>query len=148
MGIEPTNKEKIMLEQTGLVVPDFSEVTDQLSAGTYSVRIVGSKVDQWAGKDGNPPTTFINWTLETFNESEEKNNGRRLWHKTPVNGKGAFRLQEFYKAAMLTACPATGFDREELLGKELQVTLVDGIDRKSGQPTGYTEVKVCKALTQ
>lgn len=137
-----------MQEETMLITPDFSEVKDSVEAGIYHVRIVGSEVGQWDGKNGKPNTTFINWTLETFNEAEEKNNGRRIWHKTPINGGGAFRLQEFYKAAMHTECPKEGFDRETLLGKELEVTVVDGVNRQTGQPTGYTEVKTCKALTQ
>ena len=33
------------------------------------------------------------------------------------------------------------FDTEELVGKELYVILVDGINRQTGEPTGYVEVK-------
>jgi len=101
---------------------------------------------KWEGKNGKPPTTYINWVLETFNETDSKNNGRKIWHKTPVNGGGAFRLQEFHKAALGTPCPESGFDVESFYGRELEVTLVDGLDRVTKQPTGYTEVKAVKAL--
>lgn len=133
-------------EDTLFIKPDFSEVKDNVEAGDYMARVVDSKVDQWQGKDGKPNTVYINWTMETFNEAEPKNNGRKIFHKTPLNGGGAFRLQEFYKAAMLVDCPAEGFDRTSIHGKEVQVTVIDGVDRKTGQPTGYTEVKSVRPL--
>lgn len=134
-----------------MIEPDFSEVKDSVEAGVYSARIVDSKVDKWTGKEDQngskkPDTTFINWTLETFNEQDEKNNGRKIFHKTPVNGGGAFRLKEFYKAAMGEDCVGA-FDRTMLYGKELQVTVVDG-KTKTGEPTGYTEVKTVRPITQ
>lgn len=133
-------------EQTAtLITPDFSEVSDRVAPGIYKVRVVGAKADKWEGKDGKKDTHYINWTLEQFDADEEKNNGRKLFHKTPINGAGAFRLQEFYRAAMGEECPAGGFDREMLLGRELEVTVIDG-KTKAGELTGYTEVKTCKAL--
>lgn len=128
----------------GLITPDFSDVKDNVGPGTYKVRIVDAKVDSWQGKDGKPDTTYVNWSLETFEEAESKNNGRRLFHKTPVNGGGAFRLQQFYKAAMKKDL-AGGFDTEEMLGKELEVTVVDGMD-KMGNPTGYTDIKTVRPV--
>lgn len=130
-------------EQT-LITPDFSETKDRVEAGVYKVRVVGSKVDQWAGKDGKPPTVYIGWTLETFGEVEEKNNGRKIFHNTPINGPGAFRLKDFYKAAMGEEC-AGAFDREMLLSKEVEITVVDGKD-KQGALTGYTEIKAVKPI--
>lgn len=128
----------------GLIKPDLSEVQEQITAGTYKCRIIDAKPGEWAGKDGKPATHFINWTMETFDEAEAKNNGRRIFNKTPINGGGAFRLQQFYTAAMKQ--PLTGeFDTEMLLGREILVTVVDGVD-KQGSPTGYTEVKAVKAL--
>jgi hypothetical protein len=135
------------MEDTLFIKPDFSEVKDNVEAGDYTVRIVDSAVDQWQGKDGKANTVYINWTMETFNESEPKNNGRKIFHKTPLNGGGAFRLQEFYKAAMLSECPADGFDRTALHGKEVRVVVVDGVDRRTGQPTGFTDVKSVRPLT-
>lgn len=143
-----------MQEQTDtmLIEPDFSEVKDSVAAGVYYARIVDSKVDKWEGKDDKngqkkPDTTFINWTLETFNESDEKNNGRKIFHKTPINGGGAFRLKEFYKAAMGEELTGS-FDRTMLYGKELEVTIVDGKNRVTGENTGYTEVKAVRQITQ
>lgn len=127
---------------TGLVTPDFSEVADQVTAGTYKARITGAKFGEWNTDRGT--TKFVNWEMETFGEAEEKNNGRRIFHKTPINGKGAFRLQQFYKAAMKSDL-AGAFDTEMLLGKELQVTVVDGTD-KEGNATGYTDIKAVKPL--
>lgn len=121
-----------------LVQPDFSQVQDQVGPGTYKVRIVEAKVDKWAGKDGKPDTHFVNWTLETFAESEDKNNGRKLWHRTPITGGGAFRLQELYKAAI--GEDLTGeFDTDMLLGREVEINYVEG-------KTGYMEVKTVVAI--
>lgn len=125
-----------------LLKPDFSEVQENVTAGTYKVRITGAKTGEWNTANGTTP--FVNWEMQTFGEEEAKNNGRRIFNKTPVTGKGAFRLQQFYKAA--TKADLRGeFDTEQLLGKELMVTVVDGID-KEGNPTGYTEVKACKPI--
>lgn len=134
-------------QDTGLVMPDFSDVKDRVEPGTYKVRIVDSSVGKWEAKEeGKKDTYYINWTLETFQEAEEKNNGRKIFHKTPINGGGAFRLQDLYLAAMGEKCPTEkGFDRVMLHGRELEVIVVDGKD-KQGQPTGYTEVKTVKAL--
>ena len=125
-----------------LIKPDFSEVQENVTAGTYKVRIVDGKTGEWNTERGT--TMYINWAMETFGESETKNNGRRIFYKTPVTGKGAFRLQQFYKAA--TRADLRGeFDTEQLLGKELEVTVIDGMD-KEGNATGYTEVKSVRPL--
>lgn len=128
----------------GLIKPDFSDVQDSVGAGEYKVRVVDSKIDMWAGKDGKPDTHYVNWTLETFNEADSKNNGRRIFHRTPINGKGAFRLKNFYKAAMKQELVGD-FDTEMLHSKELKVTVVDGVD-KEGNLTGFTEVKAVAPL--
>lgn len=124
----------------GLIAPDFSGVKDRVGEGDYKVRIVDSKVDQWAGKDGNPPTTFINWTMETFGEADAKNNGRRIFHRTPIEGKGAFRLQDFFRAATGIDCPPS-FDRTQLHGSELEVTYGPQKDRPE-----YSEVKSVRPM--
>lgn len=125
---------------TMFITPDFSAVQDTVGVGTYKVRVTDSKVDQWAGKDGKPPTTFINWIMETFDEADEKNNGRKIFHKTPINGGGAFRLRDFYKAATGEEC-AGQFDRGMLYGSELEITVVE----QKNNPQ-YTEVKSVKRL--
>lgn len=122
-----------------LVTPDFSEVKDNVGPGTYNVRITGYKLGEWQSG-----TKFINWEAETFNEEDEKNNGRKIFHRTPIEGKGAFLLQGFYKAAMKEELDGA-FDPEMLCGKELSMTVVDGTD-KQGNPSGYTEVKTVKPL--
>lgn len=124
-----------------LVTPDFTAVPEKVGEGIYKVRIIDSKVDQWQGKDGKPNTTFINWTLETFGEAETKNNGRRIFHRTPIEGAGAFRLQDFYRAAMREELSGP-FDRTMLHGREIEVTIAP----QKNAPE-YTEVKAVKALT-
>ena len=123
-----------------LVKPDFSEIQDAISPGTYKVRIKKGDVKEWPSGG-----TYINWEMETFGESESKNNGRRIFYKTAVEGKGAFMLQNFYRAAVGTPL-AGAFDTEQLVGKEVAVEVVDGINRQTGEPTGYTDVKRVKSL--
>jgi len=115
-----------------LIKPDFSESTDTVGPGTYKVRVTDAKMDKWAGKDGGKDTPYVNWTLETFDEAEQKNNGRRVWLKTPVAGKGVFRLKDLYKAATREELDGE-FDTDQLLGKEVQVTMAER--------NGYVEVK-------
>lgn len=128
------------------IKPDFSEVTDTVGPGTYSARVIESEPGAWSGKEGKPDTHFVKWTLETFNEDDPKNNGRRIFHRTPISGKGAFLFQQFYKAAFGTEVPADGVDLNDFAGKEMTVTLVDGVDRMTKQPTGYVEVKTVTQL--
>ena len=127
-------------ENAYLVTPDFSGVQDRVGEGIYKARIVDSKVDQWQGKDGKKPLTYINWTMETFAEAEDKNNGRKIFHSTPIEGGGAFRLQDFYRAAMGEECGAS-FDRTMLHGKEVEVTVAPQKDKPE-----YTEVKAVRRI--
>lgn len=124
-----------------MVMPDFSNVQDRVGEGIYKVRIVDSKGDQWASKDGKPATTIIVWTLETFGEAEDKNNGRKIFHRTPIEGAGAFRLQDFYRAAMQEECSGR-FDRSMLHGREVEVTIAPQKDKPE-----YTEVKAVRPIT-
>lgn len=124
-----------------LINPDFSEIQDAVEAGTYKVRIKKGEVKEWP-RGG----TYVNWEMETFGEAEAKNNGRRIFHKTATSGKGAFTLQQLYKAA--TGQALTGsFDTESVVSKEVVVELVDGVNRETNEPTGYTEVKKVKPIS-
>lgn len=125
-------------QDTLLITPDFSEVKDRVEPGEYCVRIADSAVGKWDGKEGKKDTYWVNWTLETFNETETKNNGRKTFHRTPINGPGAFKLKEFYKAAMNgEECPVggAGFDRSMLHTKELRIVVAQQKDNPQ-----YTEV--------
>ena len=124
-----------------LVTPNFDEVQDNVTPGTYKVRVKKGDVKEWPNGG-----TYINWELETFGETETKNNGRRVFHKTSTSGKGAFMLQSFYRAAVGTDIKGQ-FDTEQLVGKEVAIEVVDGINRQSGEPTGYTEVKRVKPIS-
>jgi hypothetical protein len=118
-----------------LIQPDFSEVAEAVTPGTYRVTVKKGEVKEWPNGG-----QYINWELETCGEAEAKNNGRRIFHKTATSGKGAFMLQQLVRAA--TGKVITGaFDTEEVVGKQIAVTIVDGVNRQTGEPTGYTEVK-------
>lgn len=117
-----------------LIEPNFSDVKDPIVEGTYSARIVNAAVAEWPSGD-----KYVNWTLETFGETDPKNNGRRIYHRTPIAGGAAFKLQDLHVAALGTAA-AGPFEAEALYGKEVKVVVVDGMN-KHGEPTGYPEVK-------
>ena len=124
-----------LMDQEELVTPDFSTTKDPVAPGIYSVRITDSSMKAW--KDG---TRAINWVLETFNESETKNNGRKIFYQTPVEGSFADRLKTFYKAATHAECSGA-FSRSNLYGREIEVTIV----QQKNDPQ-YTEVKSVRAL--
>jgi hypothetical protein len=122
-----------------LITPDFSEIKEDVGPGSYKVRVKKGEVKEWPNGG-----QYVNWELETFGEAEQKNNGRRVFHKTSASGKGAFMLQQFYRAAVGTALSGA-FDTEQLVGKELTIEVVDGI--RNGEPTGYTEVKRVRSIS-
>lgn len=122
-----------------LVQADFSEIQDEVTPGTYKGVIKKGEVKAWPSGG-----QYVNWEIETYGETDAKNNGRRIFHKTSVSGKGAFMLQRLYKAA--TGQTLTGaFDTEQLVGKNVEVVVVDGV--RDGQPTGYVEVKAVRPVT-
>lgn len=122
-----------------LIKPDFTEVPEQIGPGTYKGQVRTAAIKEWPSGD-----SYIEWVLETVQESNPKNNGRRIFHRTSTSGKGAFQLQKFYKAA--TGQALTGqFDTDQLIGKIVELTIEDGMDKKTGVPTGYTNVKDVRA---
>jgi hypothetical protein len=124
-----------------LCAPDFSEVQDRVVPGIYKARIVDAKSGQWPGKEGKKPTNYIAWRMETFGETEDKNNGRSIFHRTALNGPGAFRLQEFYRSA--TGLDLAGsFDYTNLYGCEVEVTIAE----QKSDPQ-YTEVKAVRPIS-
>lgn len=123
-----------------LITPDFSEIQEDVRPGTYKARVKKGEIKEWPNGG-----SYVNWELETFGEPETKNNGRRIFYKTATSGKGAFTLQQIYRAAMGTALTGS-FDTEQLVGKEVAVEVVDGTNRQTGEPTGYVEVKRVKPL--
>ena len=121
-----------------LVSPDFTDIAEEISAGEYRGIIKKGELKEWPNGGA-----YVNWEIETVGDASSKNNGRRIFHKTSTSGKGAFMLQQIYKAA--TGEPLTGkFDTEQLVGKTVALTMVDGV--RNGEPTGYVEVKRVKAV--
>lgn len=123
-----------------LIEPNFDEVAEEISPGTYNVRIVGATPGEY--KTG---TKYVNWRMETFGEDDAKNNGRNIFHKTIIEGKGAFQVQQFWKSATGETL-AGSFDTEQVIGSELRVTVDMGTDR-DGNPTRFPEVKSVARLS-
>lgn len=124
-----------------LVTPDFSEIAEEISAGTYRVVVRKGEVKEWPSGG-----QYVRWETETVGEADPKNNGRRYSFNTNLSGKGAFMLQRLYSAA--TSQKLTGsFDTEQLAGKQITLELADGVNRQTGQPSGYVEVKSIRPAT-
>jgi hypothetical protein len=116
-----------------LITPDFSEIKEDVVPGTYKGIIKKGEVKEWPNGG-----QYVNWEVETYGETEAKNNGRRIFIKTSVSGKGAFVLQKLYKAA--TGEPLTGkFDTEQLVGKQVEVDMAER--------NGYIEMKNVRPVT-
>jgi hypothetical protein len=126
--------------QGTLITPDFGSVQDTVGEGIYKVRIIDGKLGEWAGRDGKPPTKFINWRMETFGESEDKNNGRSVFHRTPIEGGGAFRIKDLYRAAIGEEL-AGAFDFTMLYGREVEITVGPQKDKPE-----YMEVKAVRTI--
>lgn len=121
-----------------LVQPNFDDVPEAVEPGTYKVIIKKSEVKEWPNGG-----QYINWELETTGSTTPKNNGRKIFTKTSTSGKGVFMLQALYRAAVGQALTGQ-FDTEQLIGKQLAVDVADGVNYKTGEPTGYIEVKKFK----
>lgn len=126
---------------TGMLIePDFTEVKEAVEPGIYKVRIVAHRVDKWSGKEGKKDTPYIGWTLDTFGSVEAKDDGRKIFHNTPISGPGAFRLKDLFKAAIGEELQGA-FDPIMLYGREIEVTVV----QQKNNPE-YNEIKAVKSL--
>lgn len=114
-----------------LIETDFSEAVDKLPTGEYAVRVVGSEVK--TGKTSNEP--YISWTLETFGRDNDSLNGRKIWHTTPVRGKGAGILRSFLTAVGVEV--KDQFDTTDIHGNELIVSIAE-------DDQGFMKVKSTK----
>lgn len=123
-----------------LIQPDFSDILEKLPEGVYKAHIVD--VEEKTSQTGNP---YVKWQLTVYDAPDARCNGKAVWTNTPTSGKGAFRLQQLYTAAMGKKLEGA-FDSIELMGKSVLITVVNEQDRRTGEPTGYSEVKLIKAL--
>lgn len=122
----------------GLIKPDFSEVQDKVEPGEYKLRVDSFKETSYTSQKTQQEVPVLNWRLVTFGESDPKNEGRSVFHRTPVAGGGAFKLKDLYKAC--TGEELEGeFDTDQLIGKEVGAVVIEN-DR------GYTEIKSLRAL--
>jgi len=120
-----------------LITPDLSEVdSNEIAPGTYAARIKdGTLKTSQAGKE------YIEWTLELFGNPTVNN--RLVWHRTPFTGKGAFRFQQMYKAAIGQDMDGNqAVDTDSMIGKEITVGLVNSPDQNGRL---RTEVKTVTA---
>ena len=124
-----------------LITPDFSKLKDPLTPGTYKVLVKQAEIKTW----GNG-TNYVEWTLATYGEDKPQNNGRTIKYRTNITGGGAFTLRDMYFAAMNSTPPAE-FDTDSLLGKQIGIEVVDGVNHSTGELTGYPEVKKVKSLS-
>lgn len=118
-----------------LITPNFDELAD-IKPGQYNVSIVECEI-----KESQKGAQYLKWKFETIGCDEPKNNGQHVWTNTMTTGKGAFRFKDLYSAATGEEYDSgVQFDTEMLLGKEMSVGVIDGLD-KQGNKSGYPEVK-------
>lgn len=122
-----------------LVTPNFDEVSGGLEPGVYTARITAGEATE--SKAGNP---MIKWTYEIYGSDAKGANGQLVFDRTMLSGKGAFRLQNLYVAAMKQKL-AGPFDTDMLLGKEIKVTLQNGT-QQDGSPSKYMEVREVQGI--
>ena len=118
-----------------LIQPDFSELAD-ITPGDYNVTVVDCEV-----KTSKKGATYLKWKFETIGCDTPANNGQHIWTNTMITGKGAFRFKDLYKASTGEEYDSTiEFDTDMLLGKELRIAVIDGLDQQ-GSKSGYPDVK-------
>jgi hypothetical protein len=126
------------------ITPDFSEASESspIPAGVYKARITACE-QKTSQRSGN---AYLNWKLTIFGADGElkRQNNRLLFLATVLNGPGAGRLMDLYKAAT-GAKPSGPFDTDELIGKEVEVVVVERIDATTGQPSNFPDVKTVRA---
>lgn len=118
-----------------LVTPNFDEIAGEIVPGRYRGIVKKAEAKEWS--EGKP---YINWEIETVGSANPKDNGRKIFHKTSTTGKGAFMLQKFYRAVTGEALSGS-FDTDQLLGKQVELEMIEGVNRQTGEKTGYMEVK-------
>lgn len=125
------------------VVPDFSEAVEAapIPDGVYSARVIGSEI-----KTSRAGNDYVKWKLQVFGAEGDLTpiNNRVVYHNTMLAGPGSGILKSFQKAIVGRVIEA-GFDTDEFLGKEAQVTLVTTLD-DNGEKRLWPEVKAVKAL--
>lgn len=123
------------------ITPDFSEAVG-LEPGTYQARITDAEV-LTSKKD----TQYIKWKMTTISE-DPKFADQLVYHNTMLSGRGAGILKTFFVAAMgEELADGQGFDTEQLLGREVMITVVEGKDQQ-GNPTNWPEIKAVKAIAR
>lgn len=123
-----------------LVQPDFSEVLEGVPPGTYQAVLVDSEM-----RDSKAGSKYVRWRMTIQGANDTRVNGQSVWTNTPVAGKGAFRLQQLYKAATQGKLTG-GFDTSELMGKVVTIDVIDQIDNSTGEKTGFVDVKNVRAV--
>lgn len=125
------------------ITPDFSEAVEAtpIPDGVYNARITEAKVEK-AKKSGD---AFLKWKLTIFGAEGDaaKYNGWPVFYNTMIGGKGAGMLKTLIKAATGVE-PAGAFDTDELLGKEVTLTLKQRM-QEDGTPAAWPDVKSVKA---
>lgn len=118
-----------------IIEPNFDEVVT-LEPGVYNVRLHEVEVKDTKAGDKQ----YLKWTLEVVGNDDPTLNGQKCFTNTMTSGKGAFALQDLYKAVTGEEIAAASFDTDSILGQEVGVILVEGTDQQ-GNATRFPEVK-------
>jgi hypothetical protein len=83
---------------------------------------------------------YISWELEVRDEKVPDSHPK-LWHNTPIEGKGLGILKRFVMACGVE-WDADGFDTESVLGSELEVQ----VDHRTYNDKTYNNVKELRSI--
>lgn len=118
------------------IQPDYSENKfAEAKEGTHFARISAAEP-----KTQSNGERIIAWEMETFGNEDPNQNGKKLFHRTAIAGQYSGILNIFLKAANPDYVGGA-FDTDDYIGKELEVTIVYPIDKKTGQRSQYSQVK-------
>lgn len=118
-----------------IINPDYSENKfAELKEGTHFVRITAAELKEQSNG------AVIAWEMETFGNADRNQNNKKIFHRTTMAGQYSGMLQLFLKAAN-PQYVSGGFDTDEYIGKELEVTIEYPIDKRTNQRSQYSQVK-------
>lgn len=105
-----------------MIQPDFTQTGSafvRIEPGIYTVRVV--QCEEKLSQAGNP---YLNWKLSIFGADDIRYNGKWVFYRTPIKGKGAFRLSQILSVILPDYKPGDAFDSESTVGKSLSVKLI------------------------
>lgn len=131
-----------------LISPDFSEAKElpkdqPVPTGVYKARIEDCEAK--TSKAGKP---MLSWMLRIFGAEGDisSQNNRVLYYNTMTSGAGAGMLKTLIIAAT-GETPTSAFNTDDLLGKEIEITVQTKNDPATGELSKWSDIKAVKSAS-